>query len=73
MNKNEYESYLRTFDLHLAKQDIEDQLEMYEKCYTRLEQISWDVRSKMHDIEQQQDRLVTELQALNDHIRILEQ
>jgi hypothetical protein len=73
MNENEYESYLLTFDLYLAEQCIDDQLSVYAEHYARLQQIDWDVRSKMYDIEQCIESLLTERQRLISHIKMLEQ
>ena len=72
MESQQIESYLQTLKLHLAAQCIDEQLQMCDEHYVRLEQISWDVRTKMYEIEQLREHLVTEQQTLFSHIEILE-
>lgn len=72
MNDQEIENYLQTIELHFAVQNIEDQLQICEENYIRLQQLDWRVHAEIDALEQRQDSLLSEWQTLTSRIKTLE-
>jgi len=72
VNDQEIENYLQTIELHFAVQNIEDQLQICEENYIRLQQLDWRVHAEIDALEQRQDSFLSEWQTLTSHIKMLE-